>query len=239
MNMDSIQKLASEKTASYGAGLESTLAKLSKGNGMRVGAAAAGGLAGGAALTALIAAAIKRYRAAKAQPSEKTASAYEIGFCKYAESQGIDPKILARVLLLKEAQAAGAQGVGLWDYVRSQLKSVTDAARGAWHSVPTQYKPLAGALVGAGGGALGGAAIGGLSGIGARRGALLGAGLGGVGGGLYGANSMAKYLAADKAKALKGKDEEIAKHLAALKRKDKEIADAAAKHLADLLKVKK
>ena len=229
MNMDSIQKLASEKTASYGAGLESTLAKLSKGNGMRVGAAAAGGLAGGAALTALIAAAIKRYRAAKAQPSEKTASAYEIGFCKYAESQGIDPKKLMG--FTKKAFS--------WDDVRSQLKSVTDAARGAWHSVPTQYKPLAGALVGAGGGALGGAAIGGLSGIGARRGALLGAGLGGVGGGLYGANSMAKYLAADKAKALNGKDKEIAKHLAALKRKDKEIADAAAKHLADLLKVYK
>lgn len=106
--------------------------------------------------------------------SEKAASAYEIGFCKYAESQGVDPKILARVLLLKEAQAAGAQVAGLWDTVRSWLDQFK-----SWYG---EQNAATKALIGAGGGALLGGTIGSIFNRGGA-GALLG-GLGGAGYGL-------------------------------------------------------
>jgi hypothetical protein len=126
-----------------------------------------------------------------------------------------------------------------WGAVKNKISAMANqvhgAARDAWHSVPTEYKPLVGALAGAGGGALGGAALGGITGLGAGRGALVGAGLGGIGGGLFGAKSMAKYLNAAKKKeladaanahsaALAGKDR---KFRAALAGKDRKLADAA------------
>ena len=153
---------------------------------------------------------------------------YNRGFEKIARAHGVDP--VALIGFHKQAFSLGELKSKLEGFARKGY----GMARDAWHSVPHEYKPLVGAAVGAGGGALGGAALGSLTGLGAGRGALVGAGLGGVGGGLYGANSMAKNLKSDSAKALKGKDKEMADaaaaHLAALQGKDKEMADLKGQH---------
>lgn len=147
---------------------------------------------------------------------------YNRGFEKVARAHVVDPVALAG--FRKQAFS--------WGELKSKIEEVAKKgygmARDAWHSVPHEYKPLVGAAVGAGGGALGGAALGSLTGLGAGRGALVGAGLGGVGGGLYGANSMAKYLKSNSAEALKAKDK-------ALKGKDKEIAGIKGRHADELL----
>ena len=157
---------------------------------------------------------------------------YNRGFEKTARAHGVDPVALAG--FHKQAFSLGELKSKLEGYARKGY----GMARDAWHSVPHEYKPLVGAAVGAGGGALGGAALGSLTGLGAGRGALVGAGLGGVGGGLYGANSMAKYLKSDSVKALQGKDKEMADaaaaHLAALQGKDKEMAALRRRHKDEL-----
>lgn len=100
---------------------------------------------------------------------DKSASAYEMGFCKYAESQGIDPKFLARFMLSKEAQAAS--GTGFWDNVKNWIDQFK-----TWYG---NQDSTTKALVGAGGGALLGGAIGSAfnkGGVGALLGGLGGAG---------------------------------------------------------------
>lgn len=161
---------------------------------------------------------------------------YNRGFEKAARAHGVDPVALAG--FHKQAFS--------WGELKSKIEEVAKKgygmARDAWHSVPHEYKPLVGAAVGAGGGALGGAALGSLTGLGAGRGALVGAGLGGVGGGLYGANSMAKYLKSNSQKALQAKDKDMedlkSEHadalLALTGKHEGEMADATAAHLAAL-----
>lgn len=148
---------------------------------------------------------------------------YNRGFEKTARAHGVDPVALAG--FHKQAFSLGELKSKLEGYARKGY----GMARDAWHSVPHEYKPLVGAAVGAGGGALGGAALGSLTGLGAGRGALVGAGLGGVGGGLYGANSMAKYLKSDSVKALQGKDKEMD----ALRGQHKDKLTSQAKTLAE------
>lgn len=106
----------------------------------------------------------------KSKNKEKKASAteaYERGFRKCAEANGVDPSVLARFILSKEAADTDVWG---------KLNDWLDKAK-QWYG-----KQDAGtkALVNAGGGVLLGSALGGV--LGGGRGAAAGAILGGLGG---------------------------------------------------------
>ena len=90
---------------------------------------------------------------------------YLRGFCKFAEKHGMNPEDLDKM----------SKRASLWDDIK-----------GAWDAIPDENKPLARALLGAGGGALGGAALGNLFGFSPGKGALVGAGRGGMGGYMIG-----------------------------------------------------
>lgn len=90
---------------------------------------------------------------------------YVSGFCKAAESNGVDPKRLAGFIVEKRAQASSSGGTDIWGSLKNWLNSLDDTQR---------------ALVGGGVGALLGGGIGSL--LGGRGWGLGGALLGGLGG---------------------------------------------------------